>query len=164
MDAPTAPQSRQASASQRRHGIAALVWTIALCCHVYLGLIRPAPTFGGSGVLSASNQAALGLLTLLVLATTPSAWRWLYQSRHRTGAEPVRIPVRAGRVALLCPLAFAAWQCLSGLRRHVDANNTLLALSLLFLAAGLLTLPNAWQWLRQARRSTKVSEPNSSAR
>lgn len=164
MDALTAPPSRQVRAAQRWQGLAALVWAIGLCCHVYLGLIRPAPAFGGSGGLSASTQAALGLLTLLVLATTPSAWRWLHRRRHRTAAAPVRIPVRAGRVALLCPLAFAAWLCVSGLRRHVDANNTLLALSLLFLAAGLLTLPNAWHWLRQARRSATVSEPNSSAR
>ncbi|MBB5883171.1 hypothetical protein DYQ93_01010 [Xanthomonas sp. LMG 8992] len=71
--------------------------------------------------------------------------------------------MRAGRVALLCPLAFAAWPCLSGLRRHIDANNTLLALSLLFLAAGLLTLPSAWQWLRQTRRSSVVHESSSSA-
>ncbi|MET0548969.1 MAG: hypothetical protein ABW002_06840 [Xanthomonas sp.] len=156
------PPSRQARAAQRRQGIAALVWALALCGHVYLGLIRPAPAFGSSAGLSASTQAALGLLTLLVLATTPSAWRWLYRRRHRTGAEAVRIPVRAGRVALLCPLAFAAWPCLSSLRRHVDANNTLLALSLLFLAAGLLTLPSAWQWLQQMRRSTEVRHQSTS--
>lgn len=163
MDAFTAPQSRQARVAQHWQGLAALVWALGLSCHIYLSLIRPAPVFGGSGGLSAPIQAALGLLTLLVLATTPSAWRWLYRRRHRTDAGPVRIPVRAGRVALLCPLAFAAWPCLSGLRRHIDANNTLLALSLLFLAAGLLTLPSAWQWLRQARRSSVVHESSSSA-
>ncbi|MBB5883170.1 hypothetical protein DYQ93_01005 [Xanthomonas sp. LMG 8992] len=73
MDAPTAPQSRQARAAQHWQGLAVLVWALGLSCHVYLGLIRPAPAFGGSGGLSAPIQAALGLLTLLVLATTPSA-------------------------------------------------------------------------------------------
>ncbi|MBD7920338.1 hypothetical protein [Xanthomonas bonasiae] len=132
----------------RWHGLAAALWGIVLTASVYLGLIRPAPLFAGSGSLPEPLLPWLGALALLVLATTPSAWRWFYLRRRqaRVGG-PVRVAAHTGRVALLCPLSIGAWLCCRQLNTQLDSGGTLAALSVLYLASALLTLSSARHWL-----------------
>ncbi len=132
----------------RPQRIAAALWGVGLAASLYLGLIRPAPLFAGSGSLPEPLLPWLGALALLVLATTPSAWRWFYLRRQqgRIGG-PVRIAAQAGRVALLCPLSIGAWLCCRHLNTQFASGGTLAALSVLYLASALLTLSSARQWL-----------------
>lgn len=132
----------------RWHGLAAALWCTGLAASVYLGLIRPAPLFAGSGGLPEQLLPWLGGLALLVVATTPGAWRWAYLRRQRgAGTGPVRVAAQAGRVALLFPLSVGAWLCCRQLHAQFDGGRTFAALSVLYLASALLTLSSARQWL-----------------
>jgi len=141
-------QERIGQGATRLQRIAVVLWGAGLAAFLYLGLIRPAPLFAGSGSLPEPLLPWLGALALLVLATTPSAWRWFYLRRRqaRVGA-PVRVAARAGRVALLCPLSIGAWLCCRHLNTQFDSGGTLAALSVLYLASALLTLSSTRHWL-----------------
>lgn len=135
----------------RLHGIAAALWAAGLAGYAYLALIRPAPLFAGSGSLAEELLPWLGALALLVLATTPGAWRWWYLRRHRDAdTGRVRVGARAGRVALLFPLSLGAWLSCRQLGQQVDAHLVFGAGSALFFVAALLTLTSAWRWLRHS--------------
>lgn len=144
---PTAQWRTRRGAAQLQR-IAAVLWATSLGTFLYFGLIRPAPLFAGSGSLPEPLLPWLGALALLVLATTPSAWRWLYLRRRqgRVGG-PVRIAAHAGRVALLCPLSIGAWLGCRHLNTQFDSGGTLAALSVLYLASALLTLSSTRHWL-----------------
>ncbi|WP_369980854.1 hypothetical protein [Xanthomonas bundabergensis] len=146
---PARPAQRQTRPHPARwHGLAAALWGTGLAASVYLGLIRPAPLFAGSGSLPEQVLPWLGGLAVLVVATTPGAWRWLYRRRQRdAGAGPVRIAAHPGRVALLFPLSVGAWLCCRQLHAQVDSGGTFAALSVLYLASALLTVSSARQWL-----------------
>jgi hypothetical protein len=141
-------QERIGQRATRLQRIAVVLWGAGLAAFLYLGLIRPAPLFAGSGSLPEPLLPWLGALALLVLATTPSAWRWFYLRRRqgRVGG-PVRVAAQAGRVALLCPLSIGAWLCCRHLNTQFDSGGTLAALSVLYLASALLTLSSTRHWL-----------------
>ena len=135
----------------RLHGVAAALWAAGLAGYAYLALIRPAPLFAGSGSLPEELLPWLGALALLVLATTPGAWRWWYLRRHRDAeVGRVRVDARAGRVALLFPLSLGAWLSCRQLGQQVDAHIVFGAGSALYFAAALLTLTSALRWLRHS--------------
>lgn len=149
---PPAPHGTGHAAARTR-GIAVVLWGLSLSAYLYLGAIRPAPRFAGTGTLPEQHLPWLGALALLALATTPSAWRWLYLRRHpEAGGGTVRIAARAGRVALLFPLSIAAWLCCRQLSQQLDSDGMLAALSVLYLASALLTLSSASAWLVKRRR------------
>lgn len=141
-------QDPMSQGAARRQRIAVALWGAGLAAYLYLGLIRPAPLFAGSGGLPEPLLPWLGALALLVLATTPSAWRWFYLRRRQERiGSPVRVAAQAGRVALLCPLSIGAWLCCRHLSTQFDSGGALAALSVMYLASALLTVSSTQRWL-----------------
>lgn len=137
------------STAGRFRGFAATLWSLSLLGFVSVGLLYPWPLLGGSGYLpQAPLSLLLGLLALMLLATTPAAWRWLHlKLQQRQSGAPVRIVTRTRHVALLFPLSLGAWRACTSLAKTIDPMRVFSLLSLLFLVLALLTISTAWRWL-----------------